>query len=41
MYVVIMGAGRVGLHLARSLINAKFDVTIIKKDPRALHICSK
>ncbi len=28
-----MGAGRVGIHLARSLINAKFDVTIIEKDP--------
>lgn len=33
MYVVIMGAGRVGINLASALIKASFDITIIEKDP--------
>lgn len=33
MYVVIMGAGRVGINLATALIKAGFDITIIEKDP--------
>ena len=37
MYVIIMGAGRVGLNLASSLIKAGFDVTLIEKDPK---LCS-
>lgn len=31
MHVVIMGGGRVGLHLASSLVSAKQDVTLIEK----------
>jgi trk system potassium uptake protein len=34
MYVIIMGAGRVGLNLASSLIKAGFDVTLLEKDPK-------
>jgi len=33
LYVVIMGAGRVGINLATALIKAGFDITIIEKDP--------
>jgi trk system potassium uptake protein TrkA len=33
LYVVIMGAGRVGINLANALIRAGFDVTMIEKDP--------
>ena len=29
MYVIIMGAGRVGLNLASALIKAGFDVTLL------------
>lgn len=32
MYVVIMGAGRVGLSLARLLIKEDYDITLIEKD---------
>ncbi|MGZ7046804.1 MAG: potassium channel family protein [Methanobacterium sp.] len=32
MYVVIMGAGRVGLHLASNLVTRGHDVTIIESD---------
>ncbi len=37
MYVIIMGAGRVGLNLASALIKAGFDVTLLEKDPK---LCS-
>lgn len=33
LYVVIMGAGRVGTNLANALIKAGFDVTMIEKNP--------
>lgn len=33
MYVIIVGAGRVGLNLAQSLINEGLNVTIIENDP--------
>ncbi len=33
MYVIIAGAGRVGLNLARSLVNEGLNVSIIEKDP--------
>ncbi|MCE7698214.1 MAG: TrkA family potassium uptake protein [Methanobacterium paludis] len=32
MHVIIMGGGRVGLHLASSLVSAKQDVTLIEKN---------
>ena len=32
MYVVIMGGGRVGLHLAHSLVVTGHDVTLIESD---------
>ncbi len=32
MYVVIMGGGRVGLHLAQSLVTTGHDVTLIESD---------
>ena len=34
MYVVIMGAGRVGLHLATNLVSRGHDVTLIESDER-------
>lgn len=37
MYVIIMGAGRVGLNLASSLIKAGFDVTLLEKNPELCH----
>lgn len=37
MYVVIMGGGRVGLHLAHSLVATGHDVTLIESDE---HLCA-
>ncbi|MEG3225000.1 MAG: potassium transporter TrkA [Methanobacteriales archaeon Met13] len=37
MYIVIMGGGRVGLHLAPSLVAAGHDVTLIESDE---HLCN-
>ncbi|MDI6723337.1 MAG: TrkA family potassium uptake protein [Methanobacterium sp.] len=37
MYIVIMGAGRVGLHLASNLVSRGHDVTLIENDE---HLCS-
>ncbi len=37
MYVVIMGGGRVGLHLAHSLVATGHDVTLIENDE---HLCA-
>ena len=34
MYVLIVGAGKVGWNLARELINKRHEVTVIESDPR-------
>ena len=41
MYVIIVGAGRVGRHLAELLIREKHDVTIIEKDKGICNEISK
>jgi len=41
MYVIIVGAGRVGRHLAELLIREKHDVTIIEKDKDTCNEISK
>ncbi|MCS7207111.1 MAG: TrkA family potassium uptake protein [Dehalococcoidia bacterium] len=33
MYVVIVGGGRIGFHLAQALLNAKHEVAVIEKHP--------
>ena len=33
MYVLIVGAGKVGWNLARELINKRHEVTVIESDP--------
>ena len=34
MYVVIVGAGKVGWNLARELINKRHEVTVVESDAR-------
>ena len=34
MYVLIVGAGKVGWNLARELINKRHEITVIESEPR-------
>ncbi|KZX10784.1 potassium channel family protein [Methanobrevibacter filiformis] len=40
MYIIIMGAGRVGLHLAELLVNDGYDITIIENRKELCDIAS-